>query len=287
MAVYKRGYQRYEGGRTSHWNRILVMPRFSWQRLMGMKVTIVVLAISMVWPLMCAAFIYVANHAELWQGMGGGGLANFLSIDGRFFEVFMNAQAAFAMILAAIVGPGLIAPDLANNALPLYFSRPLTRQDYILSRLIVLLGMLSLVTLVPGLLLFVMQVGLAGWEWLCDHWIYAWGVFGGFALWVVLVSLVAMACSAYVKWRVIAGALVLGFFTVLSGAASMINAVFRVDWGRAINPAMAMNQIWRSMLAMEPLEGPSAMECAIVMFAMGMAMLLALSRKLRPVEVVK
>jgi hypothetical protein len=96
-----------------------------------------------------------------------------------------------------------------------------------------------------------------------------------------------MACSAYVKWRVIAGALVLGFFSVLAGASGMINAVFRVDWGRAINPAMAMNQIWRSMLAMEPLDGPSAVECAVVMSLMGAALLAALSRKLRPVEVVK
>jgi len=265
----------------------MVMPRFSWQRLIGQKVTIVALAVSMVWPLMCAAFIYVANHAELWQGLGGGGMSKFLEIDGRFFEVFMNAQAVFATILAAIAGPGLIAPDLTNNALPLYFSRPLTRGDYILSRLIVLLGMLSLVTLVPGLLLFVMQVGLAGWGWLSGHWVYAWGVFGGFTLWIGLVSLVAMACSAYVKWRVIAGALVLGVFSVLAGAASMINLVFRVDWGRAINPAMAMNQIWRTMMAMEPLNGPSALECAIAMGLMGAVLLAALSRKLRPVEVVK
>lgn len=286
MAVYKRGYQRYQGPRTSHLSRIMVMPRFSWQRLMGMKITIVVLAVSMVWPLMCAAFIYVANHAELWQGMGGD-MVRFLNINGRFFEVFMNTQAVFAMILAAVAGPGLIAPDLANNALPLYFSRPLTRGDYIISRLLVLLGMLSLVTMIPALLLFVMQVGLAGWGWLADHWIYAWGVFGGFALWIAIVSLVAMACSAYVKWRVIAGALVLAFFTILAGAASIMNAVFRVDWGRAVNPALAMNQIWRSMLDMEPLEGPGAWACATVLVLMGLTLLAALTRKLRPVEVVK
>jgi len=286
MAVYKRGYQRYQGPRTSHLSRIMVMPRFSWQRLMGMKITIVVLAVSMVWPLLCAAFIYVANHAELWQGMGGD-LTSFLNINGRFFEVFMNTQAVFAMILAAVAGPGLIAPDLANNALPLYFSRPLTRGDYIISRLLVLLGMLSLVTMIPALLLFVMQVGLAGWGWLADHWIYAWGVFGGFALWIAIVSMVAMACSAYVKWRVIAGALVLAFFTILAGAASIMNAVFRVDWGRAVNPALAMNQIWRSMLDMEPLEGPGAWACATVLLLMGLILLAALTRKLRPVEVVR
>ena len=44
---------------------------------------------------------------------------------------------------------GLARIDLANNALPLYFSRPLTRWDYMLSRLMVLLGILSLVIVYP------------------------------------------------------------------------------------------------------------------------------------------
>ena len=44
-------------------------------------------------------------------------------------------QAVFSVLLAALSGPGLIAPDLANNALPLYFSRPLTRVDYVAARM--------------------------------------------------------------------------------------------------------------------------------------------------------
>ena len=74
----------------------------------------------------------------------------------------MYVQAGFAVFLAALAGPGLIAPDLANNALPLYFSRPLTRWTYALARLTVLMGMLSIVTWIPGLILFGLQVGLAG-----------------------------------------------------------------------------------------------------------------------------
>ena len=65
------------------------------------------------------------------------------------------------MFLAALAGPGLIAPDLANNALPLYFSRPLTR-GLRLGAADGLIGMLSMITWVPGLLLFGMQVGMAG-----------------------------------------------------------------------------------------------------------------------------
>ena len=73
-----------------------------------------------------------------------------------------TSRRGFAVFLAALAGPGLIAPDLANNALPLYFSRPLTRWSYALARLTVLVGMLSVVTWVPGLMLFGLQVRPGG-----------------------------------------------------------------------------------------------------------------------------
>lgn len=200
----------------------------------------------------------------------------------------MNVQSTFALILAAVAGPGLIAPDLANNALPMYFSRPLTRGDYILSRMIVLLGLLSMVTIVPGLLLFGMQVGMAGTDWLWSHWALGAAVVAGFSLYIVLVSLVAMTSSAYVKWRVVAGALVMAFFFLLAGAAEMVNAVFRVEWASTFNVTYAMNTVWRGLLDIEiPDDKPGVWECATVLAAIAGGLLAALARKLRPVEVVR
>ena len=37
MAVYKRGYQRYQGALTSQWSRLMVLPRFAWERLMQQR----------------------------------------------------------------------------------------------------------------------------------------------------------------------------------------------------------------------------------------------------------
>src|SRR5512140_1704759 len=128
MAVYKRGYQRYQGPYTPHWMRVLAFPRFAWRRLMEQRLVAIVMVASLFWPLLCAGFIYLSNHSELWQGLGGG-VASFLEINSKFFSVFMYPQAVFALILAALAGPGLVAPDLTNNALPLYFSRPLSRFD--------------------------------------------------------------------------------------------------------------------------------------------------------------
>ncbi len=287
MAVYRRGYQRYQGPLTSHTARMLVMPRFSWERISEQKFVVILMVISMFWPLLCAGFVYLANHTELWQGFGGN-FKKFLAINGNFFSIFMKAQSVYALILASVAGPGLVAPDLANNALPLYFSRPLTRTDYILSRMMVLLGLLSLVTIVPGVLLFGMQVGMAGIDWFWANWYLGAAVVAGFALYIGMVSLVAMTSSAYVKWRVVAGALVLAFFFLLAGAAEMVNSVLRVDWASMFNPGYAMNTVWAGMLDLEiPDEKPGVFECALFLAGLGTALVGLLARKLRPVEVVK
>ena len=177
-------------------------------------------------------------------------------MNGQFFAIFMYVQAGFAVILAALAGPGLLAPDLANNALPLYFSRPLTRWSYALARLTVLVGMLSVVTWVPGLLLFGLQVGLAGPWWFWSNWTLGAGMVAGFLLWMLVLSLVAMASSAYVKWRVVAAAVSLAFFFILSGVAVMIDNVFRVNWGHLIDPAWSVNQVWCALLGVDSARWP-------------------------------
>jgi ABC-2 type transport system permease protein len=285
MAVYKRGYQRYQGPCTSHLTRLLAFPRFSWRRLMDQRLVVIVLMASLFWPLACGAFIYLSNHTELLRGFGGP-LVNFLKINGTFFLTFMGVQSFFAVLLAALAGPGLVAPDLANNALPLYFSRPLSRLDYVLARLLVLAGLLAMVTWIPGLILFGVQVGMAGWSWFAANWTLGGAVFAGFALWSLLLGLVAMASSAYVRWRIIAGALVLAFFFVLAGAAQLIKAVTGAEWALALNPGEAMNRIWSVMLGVELTSGPGVIECAVSLSVMTLVLCWILERKLRPVEVV-
>jgi ABC-2 type transport system permease protein len=285
MAVYKRGYQRYAGERTSRWTRFLALPRFIWPRLFEQRLILVLLVVSLFWPLACIAFIYVSNHSELWAGLDGG-LAQFLQIDARFFRYFMDTQAVMAVLLAALAGPGLIAPDLAHNGLPLYFSRPLSRLDYVLARLFTLAALLALVTLVPAALLFAMQGGLAGLDWLLRNWRLPAGVFVGFALHILLVGLVALACSAWVKWRMVAGALVVGFFFILAGAAEMLNQVLDVKWGTVLNPGAALYRLWSAMLGAEAGEGPGVWACAAALLALGGLLSLVLERKLRPVEVI-
>src|SRR5688500_3188135 len=285
MAVYKRGYQRYRGPLTGRWARFMVLPRSAWRSLYQQRLLLLLTVLAFVWPIVCAVFIYLANHATLLQGLDRG-FRQFIQVDGDFFVTFMYVQAAFAVFLAALAGPGLLAPDLANNALPLYFSRPLTRWSYALARLTVLVGMLSIVTWIPGLILFGLQVGLAGGEWFRANWTLGVSVVAGFLLWLLILGLVAMASSAYVKWRVVAAAVSLAFFFILGGVAEMIDSVLRVTWGHIIDPAWAVNRVWCALLGVEPPRGPGAAASAWALAVMVLLLVLVIERMLRPVEVV-
>lgn len=286
MAVYKRGYQRYAGPLTGSWTRFMVLPRYAWGQLYQQRLVILLTMVALVWPLLCAGFVYLSNHAQLLQGLDSD-FREFIQVDGRFFAIFMYVQAGFAIFLAALAGPGLIAPDLANNALPLYLSRPLTRWSYAVARLLVIIGMLSMVTWIPGLLLFALQVALAGGWWFVANWTLGAGMVVGFLLWLLVLSLVAMASSAYVKWRVVAAAVSLAFFFVLTGVAEMIDEVFRVSWGHALDPAWAVNRVWCSLLGVEPPPGPDALTSLLSLTGFILILVFVIERKLRPVEVVR
>jgi ABC-2 type transport system permease protein len=264
----------------------MVLPRYAWDRLYQQRLVILLTMLAFVWPLLCAGFVYLSNHVQLLQGLDREFL-EFIRVDGRFFATFMYVQAVFAIFLAALAGPGLIAPDLANNALPLYLSRPLTRWKYALARLIVIVGMLSVVTWIPGLLLFGLQVGLAGGWWFLANWMLGAGMVVGFLIWLLVLSLVAIATSAYVKWRVVAAAVSLAVFFILAGVAEMIDEVFRVSWGHVLDPAWAVNRVWCSLLGVAPPGGPGAGISLLSLAGFVLVLVGVIERKLRPVEVVR
>jgi ABC-2 type transport system permease protein len=263
-----------------------VLPRFAWARIFHQRSILIFTVMAMIWPFMCVIFIYLTNHLDLLKGASGQFLS-FIKVDGKFFYTFMNVQSTFAIILSALAGPGLIAPDLANNALPLYFSRPLSRMGYALARLVTLAGVLSIITWIPGLILFGIQTGMADSKWFSSNWRFGFAVLAGFVIYLLLLSMVALAISAYVRMKIIASAAILAFFFLLSGASAMINGVFRVDWGHALNPSWAVSRLWYAMLNIEPPAGPGVAACSFITAGLILLLGYVLMRKLRPIEVIK
>src|ERR1700677_1546226 len=99
----------------------------------------------------------------------------------------------------------------------------------------VLIVLMSLMTWIPGLLLFGLQGYLEGGGWAQDNVRIALGFFLGSWVWILLLSLLALALSAWVKWKPAAGALVFGVFFVAAAFGATINAIQRTNWGHLFN----------------------------------------------------
>lgn len=82
-------------------------------------------------------------------------------VDDKLFFDFLGQQMPWLLLLSAYAGAGLIANDMRTGGLLLYLSRPLTLVDYIFGKVMILFVSLSMVTLVPGLVLFLGARSLA------------------------------------------------------------------------------------------------------------------------------
>jgi ABC-2 type transport system permease protein len=246
MAVYKRTYRGYSGTITPAWSRFLILYRYSRRNLFRSKFLTAFFVLCFFFPLLCLLGIYANDHLSAF--LPGRQIGKLLKIDGSFFILFLAVQSSLAFILTAFVGPGLISPDLANGGLTLYLCRPISRVEYVMGKLSVLAITLSWVTWIPGLLLFVVQASLSGWDWFINNLWIASGIFLGSWIWILSISLLALALSAWVKWRIAAGALLLGVLFVGAGFAAAINSVLQTQQGYLLNISRLINIIWQDLL---------------------------------------
>jgi ABC-2 type transport system permease protein len=84
----------------------------------------------------------------------------------RLLLAFMRApQAVLLAVVVGLVAPRLIAGDLRAKAWLVYFTRPVSRWGYILGKVGVLAAIVSLVTLVPALVLWLVGVLVSPSAW--------------------------------------------------------------------------------------------------------------------------
>ncbi len=286
MAVYKRSYKAYAGRLTPEWSRWTIVPRYAIGGAFRSKFMTAFLVISLFYPLWCACAIYLRYNLALLEKINLFG-AQRLEIGGTFYWWFVNVQSFFAFLLATFLGPPLISKDLANNGLPLYLCRPFSRVEYVFGKFSVIAGVLSLVTWVPGLILFLVQGVLAGPGWLKANLWIAWSVFAGSWIWIVVLALLALALSAWVRWRIAAGALMLGVFFLGAGFAQAINAVLGTARGYYFDIGSMAGRVWSGLFGTEPRIPMEQFDAWMGLIAVCIACVLLLERKVRAFEVVK
>ena len=245
MAVYKRRVQPYAGSLQDRW-RFAVISRYGLERVFRSRLIWIYFVLSFIPPFIAGAMIYIRNSPDLFPAARPA-IDGFITVDAQFFAVLMGVQSTLAFFMAALTGPGLVSPDLVHGALPLYLSRPLSRAGYAFGKFLVLAALLSAVTWIPGILLFLLQSALAGGGWLADNGHIAVAIAAGAWTWILTISLLALAISAWVRWRAVAGAVLFGVFFVGTGFGELANELLRTDWGAMLSLSGVITAIWQSL----------------------------------------
>jgi ABC-2 type transport system permease protein len=283
LAVYRRTYTSYAGALTPARSRFLVLFRYSRRSLFRSKLQTALFVFCFFYPLACLLIIYLSHSLPLPESLGSG---PFVKIDNEFFFYFMTVQGVLAFVLTAFTGPGLISPDLANGALPLYFCRPFSRAEYVVGKASVLAILLSQITWIPGLILFAVQASQAGAAWTWNHLWIAGSLLLSSWIWIAMLSLLAMALSAWVRWRIVAGALLLAVLFFGAGFAQAINAVMRTQSGHFLNLFYLVSTVWTSLFRVEGERAISSGAAWIALLTYCGACLALLVRKVQAYEVV-
>lgn len=152
--VHDQSYRRYTGARRPIGRAWIVILRTTLGALFARRPLIGLLLLSWVPFLVRTVQIYVVESYPQ--------AVEVLAVSPRTFRDFIDFQGLFAFFVTIYAGSGLIAGDRRVNALQIYLSKPLLRTEYIAGKLGALMVCLALVTLVPAVMLLIMQVLMAG-----------------------------------------------------------------------------------------------------------------------------
>jgi ABC-type transport system involved in multi-copper enzyme maturation permease subunit len=290
MAVYKHSYSAYTGKVTSAWTRVLVLSRYAFDEAWSSKISIGLLVFCLLPCLTSLVGIYLANNplARALVGVRGN---QMIAVDAGFFLKILEAQCWLALVLASWIAPRVITFDLADSALPILLSHPISRLGYLFGKFVALFASLSVVTWIPCLLLFAYEGYASPKPWMADNLRIAAGLFAGSVIWITLLAFLGLALSSWVKWRVVATAIIFAAVFIPAGVGGIVTTVLRTQWGFLLNLPYMISTLWQRLLgAPEPMnprwslptEAIVAMLILVCIVCIGM-----LNKRIRAREVVR
>ena len=234
MSLRQHGFRTFAGPWTRAITRPLVITRYTLSTVFSSRLFTILYVACFLPPCLFLVSIYLRYKLDTLTGFFGLRwgpeeitAAGFL--DDWFYYGIVGPSLWVTFLIVLVRGPGLLAPDLKDNAMPLYLSRPLTKPQYLLGKLLALLWLTAAVTWIPGLLLVFVNAYYAEDGWLLGNLSIPLGLVATCLIWSACLSIIALALSAWVRWR---PAATLGFLALFV-IGSAIGNLFRVtsgDW---------------------------------------------------------
>ena len=281
MPIYEQTYRKYVARAALRPVRFWPITREALRLILAKRVFIFLLLGAWVPFLVFVVGIYAVTRLPEAN--------RFLPIDGRLFGEFLNVQVIFTVFLSIFGGAGLIANDLRTGAILVYLSRPLTRRDYVLGKLGVLLALNLAVTLVPGLVLYLIGLALA--PDLLLKWELAWigpaVVLQSFLI-ALSVSLLVLAVSALSRSARVAGLAFVGLFIGLEIVRGVLVTIGDRPEAHVLSLQNDLRVVGNLMFGITERGVPvPAVYPPIVLVLVALGCLAVLRARVRAVEIVK
>lgn len=278
MPIHDQGYRRYGGLRAPVGQAWLVIAKAGIRTFLSKRGFIGLLLMSWFPFIVRAVQFYAASNLPN---------ATMLAPDAKTFRQFLDQQGTFVFFITVYVGAGLIANDRRANALQIYLSKPLTRAEYVLGKLAVLMTFLLLVTWVPAILLLIVQVTFAGNTQFLTNNLFLFPAITVFSfLYVVMVSAAMLALSSLSNSSRYVGILYAGllfFSQALYGVLRFVTGNTKLSWmSVTFNLEQVGDAIFRLPLRYDTPWTVSLLMIVLLIVASG----LVLERRVRGVEVV-
>ncbi len=209
--------------------------------------------------------------------------------DNGYIE-FMQRQSVVVMILLAFSGSLLVGADFRMKSLPFYLSRRVDRRHYIVGKLMAISVIISLLTTVPALLLFIeygmLTSSLSYWT---DNWNTVFSVLTYGATICVVLSIMLVTISAYLQ-RMAPIAITWSTIFVMLGllAQYLRNATGNDNWA-LIDPWLDIRLVGKLCFGVfSDADGMErAISAAMILGTVCTVCLVALTHRVRAVDIVE
>ena len=290
MPIYDQGYRRWNGELQRHPLRWWPILRQGVMQFLPQRKYLALLAVAWI--------VMIFNGARLFTQLKGAALVDAVrgatgidlgDVGPAFYWEALHAQTVWALLFTVMVGSDLIAADRRNKALQLYFSKPITPNDYILGKLGVIAVFLAVSVWLPSLMLWLFGIAM---EPTSAYLSAVWFVPLPLTLWcllqILVMGLLMLAMSAVaqrpvfiaVSWFILFG------YGPFQGIVLLLRNLSRSDAWSVINLADNLQSTGTWWFGLESSSSVHPAFGTLVLILAVVGCYVVVRRRIEPVEVV-
>jgi ABC-2 type transport system permease protein len=277
VPIHDQGYRRYGGGRAPHGRAWWIIARTQFLAALKYRPFVILLIFSWVPFVGRGVQIYLSSSFQQ---------VSMLAATAQTFRDFLDQQGLFVFLVTIALG-GAIADDRRANALQLYLSKPLTRTEYIIGRLVPALACLLGVTFVPAMLLLLLQIAFSGSTAFIGQNLFLLPAITLVSLTQALLSsCTILALSSLSKSRRFVSIMYAGLIFFTAAMYQVLRAITGSRAWAALSPGDMMDVVADAVFRIRANPPVPVAVAALVILLLIVASFLVLERRVRAVEVV-